>query len=136
MAFDLTDRFKQSLRGWKTRLQQSGANSAYAMVTASALWPVAATAQAGDWSGLVALGAALGGSVGGNLIANHSKSGKTKLMEPVKLPPCLRTIRSANTWILCCNGWMVLPLPVTRFPTLTNSGSSRRCVKNSPASEI
>lgn len=71
MAFDLIKEFKQALPGWKTRLKESGIHSAYAAVTASALWPVAAAAQAGNWSGLMALGAALGSSVGGNLIANQ-----------------------------------------------------------------
>ena len=37
MAFNLIDRFKENLRGWKTRLQPSGADSAYALALFSAL---------------------------------------------------------------------------------------------------
>lgn len=76
MAFDLIGKFKQNLGGWKARLQNSGANSAYAMVTASALWPVAAAAQAGDWSALTVLGSELGVAVGATLIANHLQKWK------------------------------------------------------------
>lgn len=76
MTFDLIERFKQALPGWKTRLKDSGVNSSYAMIIASALWPVAAAAQAGDWSALAALGAALGSGVGSELIAKQIQKWK------------------------------------------------------------
>ena len=71
MPFSLIEKFKQALPGWKTRIAQSGVNSAYAVITASALWPLAAAAQAGDTSGAVALASALGGSVGAKLCADQ-----------------------------------------------------------------
>ncbi len=48
MNFNLLDKFKQALPGWRKRMEESGTNSTYAMVIASALWPVAAAAQGGD----------------------------------------------------------------------------------------
>lgn len=74
--FDWTEQFKTALAGWRERMQRMGVTSSYAMVTASALWPIAAAARGGDWSALVTLGGALGASVGGNLIANQIQQWK------------------------------------------------------------
>ena len=76
MPFNLIEKLKQALPGWRTRLEKSGVHSSYAMIIASALWPVAAAAQAGDWSALTALGAALGSGVGSELIAQQIQKWK------------------------------------------------------------
>src|SRR5271157_3029043 len=78
MAFDLIGKFKQALPGWKTRLKESGIDSAYAAVTAAALWPIAVAAQAGDGSAFAALSTALGSGVGANLIANQIQRWKNE----------------------------------------------------------
>jgi hypothetical protein len=76
MPFDLIEKFKQALPGWKTRMKQSGVTSAYAVITASALWPMVAAAQAGDASGALALATALGGSVAAKLFADQIRKWK------------------------------------------------------------
>jgi hypothetical protein len=78
MAFDL-DTWKEQvgerLQGWRPRMQRAGVNSAYAFLSAAALWPVVEAARAGDWAALSALGGVLAG-VGGNLLANRIQDWK------------------------------------------------------------
>ena len=61
----------EALAGWKARLAGSGVASVYAMVSAAALWPIAQAAMGGDVVTMMGFGAALGGNVGANLLANQ-----------------------------------------------------------------
>ena len=71
MSINLLEKFKAALPGWKERMKQSGAKSAYAVITASALWPLVAAAQAGDTAGAAALASALGAGVATKLFADQ-----------------------------------------------------------------
>ncbi len=64
---------RQRLPGWRTRMQRLGITSAYATVSAAALWPVVEAAHNGEWAALAALGSVVAG-VGGNLLANQLQS--------------------------------------------------------------
>ncbi len=78
MAFDLMiwkERFAARMPGWKARLEKAGVNSAYAFLSAAALWPVVEAAHSGEWAALAALGTVTA-SVGGNLLANQIQSWK------------------------------------------------------------
>jgi hypothetical protein len=56
-------------------MQQYGAHSVYAFLSAATLWPVVETARGGEWSALAALGGVLAG-VGGKLLANRIQQWK------------------------------------------------------------
>ena len=71
MALDVKGKMAGALAGWKARLAGSGVASVYAMVSAAALWPMAQAAARGDVATMIGFGAALGGSVGANLLANQ-----------------------------------------------------------------
>lgn len=73
MPFDLAQwktQLAQNLRDWKPRMTRAGVKSAYAFISAAALYPVAQAAQQGDWAALAALGGVTAG-VGTNLLANQ-----------------------------------------------------------------
>jgi hypothetical protein len=67
--------FAERLPQWRQRMQGLGITSMYTFISAMALWPVAAAAQAGNWQALTALGGVLAG-VGGNLLANRLQGWK------------------------------------------------------------
>lgn len=72
MAFDLNfwkQQLREKLKGWKPRMQQAGATSVYAFLSAASLIPVLEAARNGEFAAFAALGA-LVGNVGTNLLAN------------------------------------------------------------------
>lgn len=71
MAFNLREKLAGALAGWKARMAGTGVQSVYATVTAAALWPIAQAAAGGDVMTMMGFAAALGGSVGANLLANQ-----------------------------------------------------------------
>lgn len=71
MSFKLREKFIAALPGWKSRMVQSGANSAYAVIAATALWPVVAATQAGDSTGAAVLASTFAGSVAAKLFADQ-----------------------------------------------------------------
>ncbi len=78
MAFDLMiwqEKMRARLPGWKARLARAGVTSAYAGVSALALWPVVEAARQGEWAALAALGGVLAG-LGSNLLANQLQGWK------------------------------------------------------------
>jgi hypothetical protein len=60
----------ERLQHWRSRLQQQGAPSVYAFLSAATLWPVVEAARGGDWAALTVLGGILAG-VGNNVLANR-----------------------------------------------------------------
>ena len=62
--------FAECLPEWRQRMQQAGITSVYSFVSAMALWPVAAAAQAGHWEALAALGSIVA-TVGSNVVAGR-----------------------------------------------------------------
>lgn len=73
MAFDIQhwkEALKQKLPGFRERMARAGVNSVYAMLSATALWPVVEASQRGDYAGLMAVGGVLGG-IGVNLVSNQ-----------------------------------------------------------------
>lgn len=69
MSFQLVEKFKEKLNGWKSRMQAWAIDSSYAMITACAVWPAVAAVQSGGLS-TESAALVLGGNVGANLIAN------------------------------------------------------------------
>ncbi len=73
MAFDIQqwkEALKQKLPGFRERMTRAGVNSAYAMLSATALLPVVEMFRQGDVTALMAVGGVLSG-VGVNLISNQ-----------------------------------------------------------------
>ena len=60
----------ERLQHWRSRLQQQGAPSVYAFLSAATLWPVVEAARGGKWTALTVLGGVLAG-VGNNVLANR-----------------------------------------------------------------
>ena len=94
------ERLRQRLPGWRARMARLGANSVYATVAATALWPVAEAAGRGDWAALTTLGT-VAGAVGGNLLANQLQAWKDEagaaasLAETAAADPDLRAALDA-----------------------------------------
>ena len=86
---------KQRLPGWRSRMQDAGVTSAYAAISAAAIWPVVEAVRNGQWAALAALGAVVAG-VGSNLLANQLQDWKDErdaarqLAEAVLDQPALR----------------------------------------------
>jgi hypothetical protein len=73
MAFDLTvwkERFQENIIQLDLKAQVAKRKSLYGILVASAFAPVVAAAQTGDPHAVMAATLALGGAVGGNLLAN------------------------------------------------------------------
>jgi hypothetical protein len=75
MSLNLIEKFKLALPGWKARMAQWGVDSAYAVIAASAVWPLVLAAQAGDPA---ALAVNFGGSVASNLFADKIMKWRTQ----------------------------------------------------------
>ncbi|MGH8068217.1 MAG: SUMF1/EgtB/PvdO family nonheme iron enzyme [Candidatus Entotheonellia bacterium] len=60
----------ERLQDWRSRMQQQGAPSVYAFLSAATLWPVVEAARGGEWTALTVLGGVLAG-VGNNVLANR-----------------------------------------------------------------
>jgi hypothetical protein len=60
----------ERLQNWRSRLQQQGAPSVYAFLSAATLWPVVEAARGGNWTALTVLGGVLA-VVGNNVLANR-----------------------------------------------------------------
>ena len=81
MAFDFEqwkEQTRRSLLQWKKHFQRAGTRSVYYFLAGTALLPVAQAVHQGDWGALAVLGAALGGSVGTNLLANLIQQAKDR----------------------------------------------------------
>lgn len=69
---------KETLQGWKSRMERAGLNSAYYFLAGVSLLPVVQAVHSGDWGGLAVLGASLGSAVSTNLLANIVQRAKDK----------------------------------------------------------
>jgi formylglycine-generating enzyme required for sulfatase activity len=76
MPFDLETwktKVSERLKNWRSRMNQVGATSTYAFLSAATLWPVVEAARGGEWAALAALGAVLA-NMGSNLLADRIQS--------------------------------------------------------------
>jgi prophage maintenance system killer protein len=83
------------LQDWRARMQQYGAPSVYAFLSAATLWPVVEAARDGEWTALTALGG-VSASLGSNLLAERigrwkdEADGVRRLADEVSREPALR----------------------------------------------